>query len=136
VPPLDRVSEAFRTYSLIPRAHGDPGDYRCLGIHGAQFFAPRQAFEQAFTPTDAPEAEDGYALYTNRATHAIQAVQIPFPFLVQGTMGRKDQPGRACDFLFRTWFSTWDVIDEETFTHIYRYSAEALVGGEAGQHAQ
>jgi hypothetical protein len=136
VPPLDQVSEAFRVYSLIPRASGAVGDYRCIGIRGEQFFVPRRAFEQAFARTDAQESEDGYALYTNRSTHSVQAVQIPFPFLVQGTMGRKDQPGRACDYLFRTWFTTWDVMDEETFTHLYQYCVDAIAGGEVGQHAQ
>jgi hypothetical protein len=135
VPPLDQVSEAFRVYSLIPRASGAAGDYRCIGIRGECFFVPRRPFELAFARTDAQASEEGYAVYTNRATHTVRAVQIPFPFLVQGTMGRKDRPGQATDYLFRTWFTTWDIMDAETFSHIYQYSVAALVGGEAGQRA-
>ena len=122
VPPLDGVSEAFRIYSLTPLAHGEPGDYRCLGLRGERFFAPRRLFEGVFQATGAPDGEDGFAPYTNRRAHTVQAVQIPFPFLVQGTMGRKDRPGQPNDFLFRSWFTTWDLMDELTFALIYRYS--------------
>lgn len=126
VPPLDGVSEAFRIYSLTPLAHGEPSDYRCIGVRGEHFFAPRRLFEGVFQAADAPDAEDGFAPYTNRRAHSVQAVQIPFPFLLQGTMGRKDRPGQLNDYLFRTWFTTWDLMDEQTFSLIYRYTlAEA-----------